>query len=62
MMSFKITKGVLGRLDCYGSRFYWQGNNYKEKYHLSKWNNLLIKNIYLLSKQIFKLLNEGGTW
>jgi hypothetical protein len=76
MSFFEIPKGVLKRLDFYRSRFFWQGNNDKQKYRLVKWNilchpkdqgglgipNLWIKNKCLLSKWIFKLLNEDGTW
>jgi hypothetical protein len=76
MMSFfEIPKDVLKKLD-YRSRFFWQGNNEKRKYRLAKWNilcrpkdqgglgitDIYIKNKCLLSKWIFKLLNEEGIW
>ena len=77
MMSFfEIPKGILKRLDFYRSRFFWLGNNDKRKYRLAKWDiicrpkdqggleitNLWIQNKCLLSKWLFKLLNEEGTW
>jgi hypothetical protein len=77
MMSFfRIPKGVLKRLNYYRSRFYWQCDEHKKKYRLSKWSilcqpkslgglgilNLEIQNICLLSKWLFKLLNEDGVW
>ena len=77
MLSFiKIPKGVLKRLDFYRSRFFWQSDQHKRKYRLTKWNiicrpkdqgglgveGLDIKNKCLLSKCLFKLLNEEGMW
>jgi hypothetical protein len=77
MMSFfKIPKDVLKKLDYYRSRFFWKSNNEKRKYRRAKWNilcrpkdqgglgiiDLYIKNKCLLSKWIFKLLNEDGIW
>jgi len=76
MMSFfEIPKCVLKRLDFYRSTFFWQGNSDKKKYHLAKWDilcrpkdqgglgiaDLSITNKCLLSKWLFKLLNEDGT-
>jgi hypothetical protein len=41
MMSFfRIPKGVLGKLDCYRSRFFWQCDEHKKKYRLAKWSIL----------------------
>jgi hypothetical protein len=75
MLSFlEIPKGVLKRLDFYRSRFLWQSDQHKRKYRLSKWNIICrpkdqgglgievldIKNKCLLSKQLFKLLNDEG--
>jgi hypothetical protein len=56
--------------------FFWQGTNDKKKYRLAKWDilcrpkdqgglgiiDLKIQNKCLLSKWLFKLLNEEGTW
>jgi hypothetical protein len=39
MLSFlQIPKGVLKRLDFYRSRFFWQGDEEKRKYRLTRWN------------------------
>jgi hypothetical protein len=77
MMSFfEISKRVLDRLDYYRSRFFWQGNGNKQIYCLAKRDilcrpkdqgglgiaNLWTKNKCLLSKWLFKLLNENGMW
>ncbi|WVZ51649.1 hypothetical protein U9M48_002771 [Paspalum notatum var. saurae] len=77
MMSFfEVPKGILKKLDFYRSIFFWQGDNHKKKYRLSKWDilslpkdqgglgilNLEIQNKCLLSKRLFKLLNEDGMW
>jgi hypothetical protein len=73
---FEIPAGVLQKLDAIRSRFFWQGGHHKKKYRLAKWEiicqpkelgglgvaNLDIKNICLLSKWLFKLLNEDGVW
>ena len=73
---FQIPKGVWKRLDVYRSRFFWQSDNLKKKYRLSKWNVICrpkdqgglgievleVKNKCLLSKWLFKLLNEEGVW
>ena len=65
MMSFfELPKGVLEKLDCFRSRFYWQNDQHKRKYRLVKWKimcqprdqgglgiqNLEIQNKCLLSK------------
>ena len=58
------------------SRFFWQNDQHKKKYRLVKWNilcqpkdlgglgiqNLDIQNKCLLSKWLFKLVNEEGLW
>ena len=77
MLSFlEIPKGVLKRLDFYRSRFFWQSDQNKQKYRLTKWNIVCrpkdqgglgievldIKNKCLLSKWLFKLINEEGVW
>jgi hypothetical protein len=73
---FEILKGVIKKLDQYRSRFYWQGDTYKKKYRLAKWDilcrpkdqgglgiiDLEVQNICLLSKWIVNLLNTEGTW
>ena len=75
MLSFmEIPKGVRKRLDFFRSRFFWQSNDTKKKYRLTKWNIvcrpkdqgglgtevLELKNQCLLSKWLFKLLAEQG--
>jgi hypothetical protein len=77
MMSFfRIPKGVIEKLDYYRSRFFWQSDEHKKKYRLAKWGvlrtpksigglgivDLDIQNKCLLSKWIFKLVNEDGLW
>ena len=73
---FEIPKGVRKRLDFYRSRFFWQSNQLKRKYRLTKWNLvcrpkdqgglgikvLEIQNKCLLSKWLHKILNEEGVW
>ncbi|WVZ83546.1 hypothetical protein U9M48_030683, partial [Paspalum notatum var. saurae] len=69
-------KGVLKKLDYYRSRFFWQCDEHKKKYRLAKWCilckpkhigglgilNLEVQNRCLLSKWLFKLINEDGLW
>ncbi|KAJ1262492.1 hypothetical protein BS78_09G112100 [Paspalum vaginatum] len=77
MMSFfSIPKGVLKKLDYSCSRFFWQGDENKKKYRLTKWSilcqpkdqvgfgilDLNTKNSALLSKWLYKLLTSNGTW
>ena len=77
MLSFlEIPKGVCKRIDFYRSRFFWQSDENKRKYRLTKWNIvcrpkdqgglgievLEIKNMCLLSKWLYKLLHEEGVW
>jgi hypothetical protein len=77
MLSFlEIPKGVRKRLDFFRSRFFWQSDGHKKKYRLTKWNIICrpkdqgglgievldIKNKSLLSKWLYKLLNEEGIW
>lgn len=73
---FKIPKGILKKLDYYRSRFFWQFDEHKKKYRLAKWNilckpkecgglgiqNLELQNKCLLSKWLYRLLNEDGVW
>jgi hypothetical protein len=77
MLSFlEIPVGVRKRLDFFRSRFFWQGDGHKKKYRLTKWDiicrpkdqgglgieDLKLKNRSLLSKWLFKLINEEGVW
>jgi hypothetical protein len=77
MMSFfEIPQVILRKLDYLRSRFFWQADSQKKKYRLAKWDILCqpkdmgglgIKNIdtqnkCLLSKWLFKLINEEGLW
>lgn len=77
MLSFlEIPVGVRKRLDFYRSRFFWQSDEHRRMYRLTKWNIIYrrknqgglgielleIKNRCLLSKWLFKLLNEEGMW
>jgi hypothetical protein len=77
MLSFlEIPVGVRKRLDFYRSRFFWQSDENKKKYRLTKWNIICrpkdqgglgievleLKNKCLLSKWLFKLLHEDGVW
>jgi hypothetical protein len=76
LSSFEIPKGVRRRLDYYRSPFFWQSDDLKKKYILTKWNIICrpkdqgglgievldIKNKCLLSKWLFKLLSEEGVW
>jgi hypothetical protein len=73
---FEIPIGVRKRLDFFRSRFFWQSDGSKRKYRLSKWDImcrpkdqgglgievLVLKNKCLLSKWLFKILNEEGMW
>ena len=73
---FEILKGVLQKIDYYRSRFFWQGDDHKKKYRFTRWDivcqpkdqgglgihNLEIQNKCLLSKWLFKLINEEGVW
>ena len=77
MMSFfELPKGVLEKIDCFRSRFYWQSDHHKRKYRLAKWeimcqpkiqgglgiHNLDLQNKCLMSKWLFKLLNADDMW
>jgi hypothetical protein len=73
---FEIPKGVLEKIDYFRSRFFWQNDSQKKKYRLTKWSiicqpkdqggmgiqNLEVQNQCLLSKWLFKLVNEEGLW
>jgi hypothetical protein len=77
MLSFlEIPVGVRKHLDFYRSIFFWQSDEAKRKYRLTRWNIICrpkdqgglgievleLKNRCLLSKWLFKLLNEEGVW
>jgi len=77
MMSFfEIPRGILKKLDYFRSRFFWQSDEHKKKYRLTKWEvvctpkdqgglgvlNLGVHNKCLLSKWLFKLINGDGVW
>jgi hypothetical protein len=66
---FEIPKGVLEKINYFCSRFFWQNDSQKKKYKLTKWNivcqpkdqgGLRIQNQCMLSKWLFKLINEDG--
>ena len=73
---FELPKGVSKRLDYYRSRFFWQSDSKNKKYRLTKWNIVCkpkdqgglgievldIKNKWLLSKWLYKLLHGEGVW
>ncbi|WVZ62463.1 hypothetical protein U9M48_012212 [Paspalum notatum var. saurae] len=73
---FEVPRKVLKKLEYLRLRFYWQNDEHKKKYRLLKWvtlcqpkdmgglgiQNLDIQNKCLLSKWLFKLLNEDGLW
>jgi hypothetical protein len=70
---FEVPRGVLKKIDYYRFRFYWQSDQHKKKYRLMRWNiicqpkeqgglgiqNINVQNRCLLSKWLFKLINEG---
>jgi hypothetical protein len=71
---FEDPKRVLEKINYFISSFFWQHDSQKKKYRLTKWSimcqtkdqwdlgiqNLEIQNKYLLSKWLFKLINEDG--
>jgi len=73
---FEVPRGVLEKMDHFRSRFFWQGENHKKKYRLARWDilcqpkdqgglgiqNIDVQNKCLLSKWLFKLINEDGMW
>ena len=73
---FEIPRGVLKKLDYFRSWFFWQSDEHKKKYRLTKWEvvctpkdqgelgvlNLYIHNKCLLSKWLFKLMNGDRVW
>ena len=74
---FEVPVGVRKRLDFHRSRFFWQSDEVKRKYKLTKWDivcrpkdqgglgveNLKVKNRCLLSKWLYKLsIETEATW
>ncbi|WVZ53329.1 hypothetical protein U9M48_004292 [Paspalum notatum var. saurae] len=71
-----IPKGIRKKLDFFRSDFFWQGDNHRKKYRLTKCGllclpkdqrglgilNLKAQNTCLLSKWLYKLINEDGIW
>jgi hypothetical protein len=71
---FHLPKGVSKRLDFSDHTFFWQCEENKKKYRLTKWNLICrpkdqgdlgievleIKKRCLLSKWLFKFLSEEG--
>jgi hypothetical protein len=77
MLSFyRVPKGSLGRMNMHRSRFLWEEEKGKKKYHLVGWDivclpkdqgglgilNLNLMNISLLAKWLWNLFNEDGVW
>ncbi|WVZ49766.1 hypothetical protein U9M48_001095 [Paspalum notatum var. saurae] len=76
MSFFEIPKGIHKKLNFFRSGFFWQGDNHRKKYRLTKWGllclpkdqgglgilNLEAQNTCLLSKWLYKLINEDGIW
>jgi hypothetical protein len=77
MLSFlEIPKGVRKIFDYFRSNFFWESDDDKKKYWLSKWNILCrpkdqgrlgievleLNNKCLLNKCLFMLLTEDGMW
>jgi hypothetical protein len=76
LLFFDIPKKVRKRLDFSRSRFFWQCEENKWKYRLNRWNLICrpkdqgglgievieIKNSFLLSKWLYKLLSEDVLW
>jgi hypothetical protein len=73
---FEVPREVLEKIEFFRSRFFWQNDDHKKKYILAKWDilcqirdiggmgimNVDIQNQCLLSKCLYKLLNEQGIW
>ena len=73
---FEVPREVLKKLDFYRSKFFWQCDEHKKKYRLTKWSilcspkdqgglgilNLDLQNKCLLSKWLFRLINKDGIW
>ncbi|WVZ71503.1 hypothetical protein U9M48_020086, partial [Paspalum notatum var. saurae] len=61
---FETPKGVIKKLDYYRSRFFCQSDEHKMKYSVLGIGilDLELQNKCLLSKWLYKLLNEDGAW
>ncbi len=73
---FEVPKCILKKLDYYRSTFFWQSDGHKRKYSLARWSvictpkdcgglgihNLNMQNKRLLSKWMYKLINEDAVW
>jgi hypothetical protein len=73
---FEVPREVFEKIDYYRSRFYWWSDQHKKKYRLMRWNiicqpkvqdghgiiNIDVQNRCLLSKWLFKLINEDEIW
>jgi hypothetical protein len=73
---FEVPRGVLERIEYFRSRFFWQNDEHKKKYILARWDilcqpkdqggmgimNIDIQNQCLLTKWVYKLINENGMW
>jgi hypothetical protein len=73
---FEVPRGVLKKLDYFKSHFFWQSDDHKKKYRLTRWQvvctpkdqgglrvlNLDVHNKCLLSKWLFNLINRDGAW
>jgi hypothetical protein len=71
---FKVSRRVLKKLDYFRSCFFWQSDDHKKKYRLTRWEvvctpkergglevlNLDVYNKCLLSKWLFNLINRDG--
>ena len=69
---FEVSRDILKRLDYYRSRFFWQSDGHKKIFRPTKWGvlctpkdqgglgilDLDLQNRCLLSKWVFKLINE----
>jgi hypothetical protein len=77
MLSFyRVAKGPKTRMDKHRSRFLWEEEKNKKRYHLVNWDtvclpksqgglgilNLDLMTISLLSKWLWKLFNKDGMW
>jgi hypothetical protein len=40
MSFFKVSRGVLKKIEYFRSRFFWQNDEHKKKYRPTKWNIL----------------------
>jgi hypothetical protein len=76
LLFFQMPRGVLEKIEYFRSRFFWQSDEHKKKYRLAKWDilcqpkdyggmgimNIDVQNRCMLSKWLYKLINENGIW